>query len=343
MPPTPTLIAAFIAVLAVHALRVHCASAHALGANASDDAGGAAKKNKHAPVHGDAARERASGWSLCDALYDAVSRCDAHTVAALMKAEAAQPQKCKHAGYTLLHHAAAEGDTCASIAESLMAAGVPPNVVGDGGGGVTPLHYLAMNVAKNNNRSSARMVALLVARGARVGARTTKDTHTPLHSAAKVGNQGAAAALLEYGADVNAVAPRVRNCTPLHEAARLGDADVIQLLLHSGASVDAMLNAEGDRYPQTALGLAAQHGLDNVARVLLDAGANVLLRDRGGHDYTALHHAVMAGHEPVVELLLQRGADPNSPCCDLRAQPLLYAALHGHAHLMPLLVQHGAE
>ena len=57
--------------------------------------------------------------------------------------------------------------------------------------------------------------------------------------------------------------------------------------------------------------LRCMRGYVDVARVLLDGGANVMLRDRDEGDYTSLHYAVMQGKTDVVKLLLQRGADPN--------------------------------
>jgi len=47
-----------------------------------------------------------------------------------------------------------------------------------------------------------------------------------------------------------------------------------------------------------------------AARALLDAGANVTWRDRE-HGWTVLHHAVTGpGDAQLVELLVERGADP---------------------------------
>jgi ankyrin repeat protein len=236
---------------------------------------------------------------------------------------------------------AAEGDECVSVAELLLAAGVPATVADENGEGVTPLHALA--ATKVSRHRSARMVALLVAHGAQVAACETNILFTPLHSAARAGNQDATAALLSHGADVAALATFMH--TPLHVAAASGHADVVRLLLRAGAPVDAMLTKTDSLDAQTALGLAAERGLVDVAHILLDAGANVLLRDRDERDFTALYHAVMSGHAPVVELLLQRGADANLPCLrtHLGARPLHFAALNGHAHLVPILLRHGAD
>ena len=64
----------------------------------------------------------------------------------------------------------------------------------------------------------------------------------------------------------------------------------------------------------TALMLAAQNGHEQVARVLLEAGAVVGAQNNDGS--TALMHAARNGHEQVARVLLEAGADrnPNSTC-----------------------------
>jgi ankyrin repeat protein len=64
---------------------------------------------------------------------------------------------------------------------------------------------------------------------------------TALHFAV-IGDQVAAAqALVNHGADVNAVSKALG--TPLHAAARYGAAEIAELLLEAGAAVDAYLKA----------------------------------------------------------------------------------------------------
>ena len=59
---------------------------------------------------------------------------------------------------------------------------------------------------------------------------------------------------------------------------------------------------------------ACVKGRDAVAAMLLQAGADVHMRDaRGG---TALHLATMLGHPPLVQRLLLAGAPPPPPPLD---------------------------
>lgn len=127
--------------------------------------------------------------------------------------------------------------------------------------------------------------------------------------------------LLRSGADVNAEVPYYGNA--LEAAARAGREDVARLLLTSGANIHARGGIYGSCLPAAAragnvelvrlfltlraeignsLQSAAWGGHDKVVRLLLEHGADI---DADGGDYgTALHAAKSQGHENVVELIL---------------------------------------
>ena len=93
--------------------------------------------------------------------------------------------------------------------------------------------------------------------------------------------------------------------TPLHMAAQRGHKDVVQLLLNAGAECD-----KTDCWGDTPLHEAAMYNHQHVANVLLDAGAdpNVVSWLTGD---TPLHKSVLlTDFAGVMELLLERGADP---------------------------------
>lgn len=92
---------------------------------------------------------------------------------------------------------------------------------------------------------------------------------------------------------------------------------------------------------------AAERG--DVARVteLLDAHPDIV-SERAvltGHTgkRTALHFAMNSPSEPVAELLLARGADPNLRDEGDNAMPLHFAAEHGHLGIVRRLIEHGAD
>lgn len=100
--------------------------------------------------------------------------------------------------------------------------------------------------------------------------------------------------------------------------------------------------------PQTALtDLLDAAGKGNVAAVAAILDAHPELIDERGEltgnsgKRTALHFGV--GHEPVVRLLLERGADPNIRDDGDHAYPIHFAAERGHLSIVQLLVEHGAD
>ena len=157
--------------------------------------------------------------------------------------------------------------------------------------GRTALHHATTGAA----------VRLLLAAGAEVNAKD-EDGHTRLADAAWIGNAAVVKALLAGGADPNRKIGRWRK-TPLSLAAEGGwSVRVVELLLDAGAKIDAKTGSKG-----TALAWAAEGGKLGAVRVLLDRGARIDARYEGE---TPLSLACDMGRTKVVELLLERGADP---------------------------------
>lgn len=79
--------------------------------------------------------------------------------------------------------------------------------------------------------------------------------------------------------------------------------------------VGVLLEKEGwgsglERVTGTPLGGAASRGLEEVIHRLLQEGTNINRRGKDGR--SALDIAACAGHEAIVRLLLDKGADVNS-------------------------------
>jgi len=89
----------------------------------------------------------------------------------------------------------------------------------------------------------------------------------------------------------------------LREAARVGDMAKVEALLKAGAPVDAPA-----RYGQSPLYFAAEKGHLEVARRLVEKGANVNVRD-GFFGASALEIALQGGHTELARHLLAHGAE----------------------------------
>ena len=144
------------------------------------------------------------------------------------------------------------------------------------------------------------------------------SSETPLHRAAYSGLPSEVRELLAQGANVNATAtmrPGGAGATPLHAATLNPNASVAKLLLDAGADIDASLSTG-----LTPLHLTATHGNSDVAVLLLQRGADI--EAVGGIDnFTPLHFAAVYYRPGVGNALLDRGANTsatnsqgNTPC-----------------------------
>lgn len=112
-----------------------------------------------------------------------------------------------------------------------------------------------------------------------------------------------------------------RRVTPLHRAVQHGYSDFVNLFVERGADIHALDDNNTNALIHAAAGVLwnhngtyiAQHGrgtTDNmlsIARLFLEKGADIDIQDVNGR--TAMHHAVIAGGEAMVRLLLQFNPD----------------------------------
>jgi ankyrin repeat protein len=194
-------------------------------------------------------------------------------------------------GRTPLHVAAQSGN--AGVVLYLLEAGANVNV--RDALGMTPLHYAA--------QYADLATRLLIERGAVADARNIENS-TPLHCAAKKGLATCVKALLDSGADVNAV-QKLNGSSALHVAACEGNAGACVALLAAGARVNGF-NAND----QTPLHIAAARGHLAACRALVDGGGDPdLITQESLYRpllclRSPLQEAVVNGQTDVVEYFL---------------------------------------
>jgi len=233
------------------------------------------------------------------ALHWAVQADDIQTAAALIKA-GARVTVANRLGVTPLMLAATNGN--ATMIDALLKAGANPNEASPEG------ETVLMTASRAGN---PKAVSMLIEAGASVNAIESWRGETALMWAAAENHAGAVKLLIEHGAAKDAAArtlkfPNVRYNLATH----------------------ATLPPPQGGF--TALMFAARQGALAAATALADAGADLNLQDPDGTP--ALTVAIVNGHHDVARLLLERGANPN--VADAAGMTPLYAAVELHTSEM---------
>jgi len=258
------------------------------------------------------------------------------------------------AGYTAMHYAAAGNHR--KVAELLLAKGADVNTEL---GRQTPLHWAIREQHKD-------MIDWLLARGANPNADGGDYWGTPLHWAVWWWDIDTALLLVSHGGDIHLktqkfpYSPLLDSVLKGHRAmvealvtkagdtkaakwALLlanvvsGDLQAVEDLLARGADV----NAKGEM-GWSALHLAAMEGHKDIAKLLIEKGADVSAKSKSGSGSTPLHVAAYKGYRDVAELLIAGGADVNAK--DERDFLALHlAAGFGHKDIVELLIEKGAD
>ncbi|CAF3561497.1 unnamed protein product [Rotaria sp. Silwood1] len=213
-------------------------------------------------------------------------------------------------------------------------------------GGLIPLHNAA-------SFGHAEVVQLLLNYHSDVNALDNWN-YSPLAEAASKGKVDVCLILLQHGAD-----PNIKNSDgksaldladsstrpvltgeyrkdELLEAARSGNEEKLLSLL-TLANVNCHAS---DGRKSTPLHLAAGYNRLTICKILLEHGADVLCKDKGG--LVPLHNAASYGHYEVAELLIKHGAQVNA--CDLwQYTPIHEAASKSRIDVCTLLLSHSAD
>lgn len=197
---------------------------------------------------------------------------------------------------------------------------------------------------------SKELVDLLLRFGAYIDTTDSdRGDISPLMMAVEKGNLEIATLLLERKANVNISA---RNSIyPLILAAYMGNPELVRLLLQYGASINEYsfyyyheveekeVNFLERHRGHTALHFACQNGHAEVAKILLEKGADI---EANSHMYTPLMLAVSEGHLDIAKLLLDNGAKPNVSLVTGKT-PLMMASEKGDVDMIALLLKRRAH
>jgi ankyrin repeat protein len=126
--------------------------------------------------------------------------------------------------------------------------------------------------------------------------------------------------------------------SPLHLAAFFGHTELAKGLLNRGANVDGR---SSNALENTPLHAAAAGGSIRVMQLLLENGADVNARQQPG-GWTALHTAAQTGNREMAELLVAHGAHLHVRA-DNGQTPFDLALTHGREEIVHLLEERGAE
>ena len=283
----------------------------------------------------------AAGAAAAPPLVDAARDGDTAAVRALL-AQGAGVDAVEADGTSALHWASYRDDI--ETAGLLLNAGADVNVANDLG--ATPLWAAGQN-------GSAVMVRRLLTAGAKPNLALLAG-ETPLMVAARSGAPDVVELLLTHGAEVDASGARGQ--TALMWAVAQHHPSVVTVLLANGADVHVrsdvwsqMLAVPPHGQPEynrqtphggnTALMFAARVGAAGSARQLIAAGADVDDTDARGVSATAL--AAHAGFGDLVELLLEKGADPSAAEAGFGA--VHAAVMRRDMHMVGALLDHGAD
>ncbi|MBD3398136.1 hypothetical protein GF413_03640 [Candidatus Micrarchaeota archaeon] len=242
--------------------------------------------------------------------------------------------------------AAAERGNLAVVKE-LLAEGADVN-------GRNLLQQRALPCAAANG--NIEVVRLLLEKGAYIEA-TDQDCLTPLMNACERGHLEIVRLLLDKGADINAQTKA--GSTALRKAVNEQYIEVVRLLLKRGADVHDKLN-DGTYILMSA----ALTGNTEILNAILDKGADVNARDDKGSSAlkwsafmdrsdvvrllksrgakSDLWIAALTGDVQEAERLIEAGADVNA-VDGLGWTPLMNAARKGHAEMVELLLDQGAD
>lgn len=127
-----------------------------------------------------------------------------------------------------------------------------------------------------------------------------------------------------------------------------GDLKAIERMLDEGLSPDFTITEDTGEFGNRTIPVfnrAVAAGNIDIVRLLLARGAKIDLRDNI-EGFQPIYHAATKNSIPLVRLLLEKGADPNTETSEWDGgpwQPIFFAAANGNTEMINLLIEHGAK
>ena len=198
-------------------------------------------------------------------------------------------------------------------------------------GGTQPDGTTALHWAVNwGDLDSAELLMLF---GADLNAKNDYGT-TPLLLACEKGNAAMVEKLLAKGANPNVASPVGE--TPLMHCARTGNVAAVKSLLARKADV----NGKDREEQQTALMWAAAQKHADVVKALIDGGADIHAKSRGG--FTPMMFAARVGAIEVADVLVAAKSDINE-VGPFGMTPLILASASGQSDFAIKVLDKGAN
>jgi len=277
-------------------------------------------------------------------LIEAVRNQDTASLQSLLDG-GADPNAQQPDGATALHWAVYREDI--GVVSTLLEAGADVNVVNRLG--ASPLYIAAKS-------GHGGLIEQLLEAGADAN-HALQMNETPIMTASRSGSVDGVRALIAAGADINSKESS-RAQTALMWATAQGHVEVVRVLINAGADLEARTKVRprlmfadatnGGAFDQgvmenlggySALLFAARQGEVEIARLLLNAGADI--DSQAGNGTSPLVVAAHSGHSALAQMLLEEGADANSLGAGYTA--LHAAILRGDLETVEALLDHGAD
>jgi len=256
-------------------------------------------------------------------LADAMMRAERDTVEILLR-QKADLNAAQADGMTALHWAARQGDL--DMVRTLLKAGAKPDIATRYG--VTPFYIASQN-------SNTAMIDAFLRAGVNPNT-ANPGGETALMTVARTGNVAALELLIARGADVNAK-EKVRGQTALMWAALENHPDAVRLLIAKGAdpnaqtAVDVPEGTNGE--PQGTSADTGAHGPGIYRPRAIPAPSGAM---------TPLLFAAREGHLDVARVLLDAKAEIDRPSAN-GSTPLVVATTNNHIQLAMFLLDRGAS